>query len=219
MGEVQKESVRKKKIIQFALLAFGLLLIVGGTSYAFINFLFEGTKEHSITTDGLNFTFTESNAVVIDNAFPMSDTEGLANGGNFTFSVSAKTTTANNIKYIVYITPDATNTIANNYARMQILDGNQNVLRNPIDVSNMESYMDKTNAYVLYYNEFNLTGAEVDVTTHSYSLRFWLNESYKDSINYTESGTSHTGSIDDATYAFKVNIATVGKVYDNNYGI
>ena len=95
-----------------------LILITAGVTYAFFSYAKEGQTENSLTTATLEFTYNEvddnNNGILIENALPLSDADGMKLGGDtqdhtelagnrdvFLFTITSKTPTSANIPYIV----------------------------------------------------------------------------------------------------------------------
>lgn len=108
---MEKGSSTKKKEVFISILAVLILLVaVFGISYAVWQQTSLGTKENSISTGYVSFSYTESNTNVISiqNATPISDDAGKKLTGNknsFEFSVSAKYAGLPSIQYEVYTEP------------------------------------------------------------------------------------------------------------------
>ena len=99
MKEEKKTGVEKnkKKIIA---LAIALILLVGGT-YAWLTLTLTGTKTTRIEAGTLSLELTdEANAISMESALPMSDTEGLATTP-YTFTLKNNGTI--NSEYTIYL--------------------------------------------------------------------------------------------------------------------
>jgi len=112
---------KKKKSTGLLLSILGvvsLVLITAGVTYAFFSYAKEGQTTNTLTTATIEFTYNEidnnSNGILIQNALPLSDTDGMKLGGDtqdhttlasnrnvFLFTVTSKTPTNANIPYIV----------------------------------------------------------------------------------------------------------------------
>jgi len=112
---------KKKKSTGLLLSILGvvsLVLITAGVTYAFFSYAKEGQTENTLTTATIEFTYNEidnnSNGILIENALPLTDAEGMVLGGDtqdhttlasnrnvFLFTITSKTPTNANIPYIV----------------------------------------------------------------------------------------------------------------------
>lgn len=196
-----------KKAVKIFLLILAIVLVLGGTSYAFYNILIEGRKQHQILTDGLIFSYTDTSEGISMNLTPMDDEEGIINGGEFTFEVSAELKADDLVYYMVYIAPTASSTVDNKYAKMALFDVNDNLLQEPIAVSELEQYKEENNAYVLYTDKFELTKNVKQ--TRKYKLKFWISNNLVDTnVSYKDEDSSHIAIAGEAEYSFNVGVAT-----------
>lgn len=199
--------INNKKTIKILLLVLAIVLVIGGTSYAFYNILIEGRKQHQILTDGLTFSYTDTSEGITMNTNPMSDKEGLEDGGEFTFSVSAELDGNDSVYYMVYVAPSLLSTVDNKYAKVALFDSNDNLLKEPEAVANLPRYEEENNAYVVYADKFELTKNVKQ--TREYKLKFWLSNDLVDTnVSYKDEGNSHIASAGDAEYSFSVGVAT-----------
>lgn len=108
---MEKEKSIKRKEVFISILAVLILMVaVFGISYAVWQQTSLGTKENSISTGYVSFSYTESNTNVISihNATPISDDAGkklIGSNNSFEFSISAKYAGLPSIRYEVYTEP------------------------------------------------------------------------------------------------------------------
>lgn len=108
---MEKEKKTKRKEMYISILAILILLIaVFGISYAVWQQAFSGTRDNSVSTGYISFSYTESNTNVIsiENAVPTSDDSGKKLVGNknmFDFSISARYAGVPSIHYEIYTEP------------------------------------------------------------------------------------------------------------------
>lgn len=209
----QRMKNNKKTLLVIIGLIIVFTLIIGVT-YAFFQETFTGSKEHSIITEGgLTFTFTESNEVKLDNIVPMSDDEGISNGGVFDFSVSATSKKTNNIKYAIFLTIQDDSTVDGSMIKTKLFDEGGNPLVLTTNISQM-LYDDVNGYYLLYYNEFDLTGLEDAETVHNYTLKFWVDENFVEQPIYETDGDKTIAVAGKSKVSFKVNVATVENEFE-----
>lgn len=108
---MEKEKNTKRKEVFISILAVLILIVaIFGISYAVWQQTSLGTKENSISTGYVSFSYTESNTntISINNAVAISDDAGkklVGNKNSFEFSVSAKYAGLPSIRYEVYTEP------------------------------------------------------------------------------------------------------------------
>lgn len=105
-----RNDTKKKEVLISVLAVLILVIAVFGISYAVWKQTFLGTKENSISTGYISFSYTESNTnvIAIDNALPISDESGKKLTGNtnmFDFTISAKYAGLPSIGYEIYTEP------------------------------------------------------------------------------------------------------------------
>ena len=174
----------KKEIIITTLSVLILIVAVFGISYSIWSQTFYGTKENSINTGYVSFTYNESDTNVIDikNAVPMTDANGkmLTGGSNtFDFTVSAKFAGVSSIGYEVYATP-IEKTIDTKYVKVYLTDQNDNPISGfDTTVPTYDNLTDssETGSKTIYKSE--LTKSE---EVKKYRLRVWISSDY----DYTE---------------------------------
>ena len=123
---------KKRELIISIIGVFLLFIIVIGISYAVWSRTFLGTKENSINTGYVSFSYTESdtNVIEIHNAVPISDENGKVLSGDkemFDFSVSANFAGVSSIDYEIYATP-IIQTIDSEYVKVYLTDQNDNAI-------------------------------------------------------------------------------------------
>ena len=75
------EKKNKKEITKIAFLAMILLIVTVGTSYALFNVLVKSDKDTEIIAGTFKVNFEDGNEIILNNASPMSDEEGLNTTG------------------------------------------------------------------------------------------------------------------------------------------
>lgn len=71
-----KLIVTKELILAITTIVIGIVAIIG-TSYAVFSTMVKGNEEHSVIAGTFDVTFTEGSSIVLDNAYPISDTKGM----------------------------------------------------------------------------------------------------------------------------------------------
>ena len=81
-----KNKKKYGKAIKPILLMLVLLIITVGVSYSFLVLSTNGKKNVTVTAGNFTIAFKDGNSIKIDNAIPLTDTEGLRTNG-YSFSV------------------------------------------------------------------------------------------------------------------------------------
>ena len=192
---MENKKTNTKEIIITALSILILLVAVVGISYSIWTQTFLGTKENSINTGYISFSYTESdtNVIEISNAVPMADENGKRMNGNknmFDFTVSAKYSGVSSIGYEIYATP-VTQTLESKYIKVYLTDQNDQAITGfDEDVPTYEKLKDSKieNSKTIYKSSLTSSGQSDD-----YRLRVWVNSDY----NMPETSKS---------FSFKVNV-------------
>ena len=200
-----KNKKEKKQSRLFYYTLIGLLLLIG-VSFAFFSANFIGTKENIIDLKGLVFRYTEeSQAISITNASAMTDEEGKSQSNYFDFNIYIENDYNYGITYNIYLKELTGNNIDQKYIKVYLTDQNDNEVVMPTSVSNLMKYPNDTNSYLLYTT--TITPTDTGNNTQKYRLRIWIDEKYQDDdINYETNGNIQTGTIEDKSYGFKVNV-------------
>ncbi len=173
------DKEKKKKIISLAVTILGILLIVTGTSAAYLMSQKEGTK-NTITAGTLVLSLpTESEGITLNGALPISDEAGVSGSNSYTFVLKNSGTLKMN--YAIYlknkcsttssvtigsetITPDIC--IPNEYIKVGIKKGT-------------EDYKILT----LDNDELLMKGTMNSNETIDFSLKIWLDENIPNEYN------------------------------------
>ena len=152
---------RKYIIISVIVITISIVTLIG-TSYALLTFSIEGDKNISLTAGILKVDFSEGNNINLNNAAPMSDTQGLKTTP-YTFTI---TNTGNiNAYYHISLEEDNNNTLSNKYVKMKMTGSN-----------GYDSGIIKVNNYGI--GSFEIRGEDIlepnDKVT--YTLYMWLDE-------------------------------------------
>lgn len=198
--DTKTENNRKSEIILSLIGIFILILAVVGISYAVWSRTFEGTKENSLKTGNLSFSYSEVNNsyILLENALPISDKQGKELNGDrnvFDFNISASYDSSTRIKYDIFTEPVGNNTLPEEYVKVYLTD-QSNI---PIDGYNRDivptydslknyDYNGKTNGKLLYSSYMTSSNS-----TKKYRLRIWVASDFADGTNQYD-------------FSFKVNV-------------
>lgn len=174
------EKRNAKEIIITVLSVLILIIAVFGISYSIWTQTFLGSKENSINTGYISFSYTESdtNVIEINNAVPMSDENGKKLTGNnnmFDFTVSAKYSGVSSIDYEIYATP-ITQTLDSKYIKIYLTDQNDQAITGydsvvPTYEELEDSLME--NSKTIYKSSLDQSGV-----SQEFRLRIWVNSEY-----------------------------------------
>ncbi len=154
----------KKRIVIVSLFVVALLGVIG-ISFALWNKTFVQNGENIVESDCFKLTFTETDAIVLEDSFPMYDKDGMKLTP-YTFTI--ENTCDNEVDYQLNFETKNTTTLPNQYVKFQFQEENP-VLLNTLEPTSVTIKNGK-NAYKL--EEGRLKSKEVK----NYSLRIWMAE-------------------------------------------
>ena len=202
--------MKKKKIIILSIAIIGLLLIVIGVTYAFLNINFEGTKINSLYVPSISLTYSESgNALTIDTRVN-NDTEGKGLP-YFEFSVSGESEVDYPLDYYIYLTEEESSLTKDKikFYLTKVENNSETQVLEPTLGSNLKSYGTNESDLFLYKASFDFTEAN-NTFSDTYRLRGWISHDAK--IEVTPDINSSDGTqditVESLSYKFKVNVST-----------
>ena len=167
-----------------------------------------GTKENVIQTGHIVITFNDVNNISIQNRYPETDSEGLANtdtNSQMTFTVTSDITGDTKVNYALGITDIQEGaTLTQDYIKIYLKKGNS------VATGFTENKGELISSFKPLYIENVMTshvlltdvisGSEV----HTYTLKAWIDENYK--LPSTESNTNgtHKNNTTSETFTFKI---------------
>lgn len=177
----------KGKKVFFSLIGvFILLIAVIGMSYALWQRSFIGTKENSVKTGYVSFSYVESdsNVITIENALPMKDEVGknqIESNEMFDFSISSNYGYDGDINYEIYTVDGNNNTLPPEYLKVYLTDQNDNALEGydttvPV-YANLEQTSDGNGRYLFKSKLDHVNSSK------NFRLRVWIDSSYNDAVN------------------------------------
>jgi len=209
--------MKKKQSLLMLVAVLGLIAITAGVTYAFFNYAKEGTTDNAITTGTITFLYTEVSGVgrgiSIDDAFPISDTQGKAQTGEgkvFDFKVTSTTQMDATIPYEVTARKKATSTLdesavklylttVNGETETEVLLDNYNNLTQTSKVDS-DTYTEKT----IYTGKVPANQANYE---QNFRLRMWIDSDVKFSPN-----PDGTYPFNDKSFTVTVNVYANAKV-------
>lgn len=162
-------------------LALTLILIIGG-SYAWLTLTKTGAKTNVIKAGSLNLTLDDkaSSGILLENAVPMSDTNGLATDA-YTFTLENKGSL--DASYTIYLDDEP---LDNDVVRMQDKFIKYSITKNDGAATTALLTTVGTNP-----NRAIDTGVITSNSTNSYTLRIWIDSSANNDVM----GTVFSGRI------------------------
>ncbi len=165
-----------KVLVIISLILFGLS-IVFISSYAIFGLVLS-TGNSSITTGQIKMSYTEINEIGMDNAFPITDTEGKKLDTYFDFQILTYIKTNDNdstkrkINYNIVLEPlTVDNKLNDSEIKVyltKIENGSETLVVSPVTI-------DKLNNYILKSQEEIFSNGKGEVVT-SYRLRAWIDK-------------------------------------------
>jgi len=175
-----------KTLIMSILAILSIVLVTLGISLAFFNYIGEGVQENSITTGSITFIYTETsgvgNGINIEDAFPISDEEGIKEERYFDFKIESKVSRSD-IEYEIVAEPTINSTLPLDAIKLyltEVNDEDETVLESCLDnnkVKTLDQYNDTTieNAKgKTIYQETILRNTKG--YTKNFRVRLWVNE-------------------------------------------
>ena len=169
MEEKTKNNKKRKLIIVIII----LLMLVTGISYAAFTYNFKGT-ESLINVKPVELELLESTGEIINiqNAFPMTDEQGIAQSETFDFAVTTRTEAVTDIFYSLKIEKVSVDSgftsLQDSDVKIYLTDFNNKALIGPRKISNLTD-----NIFYESYNSHTSEGTEV---TTKFKLRSWIDE-------------------------------------------
>ena len=154
----------RHRYTQMLILLFVGLIVLGGSTYAFLNTTLKGQKETEIVAGTLKINYTDKNEINLDNTYPMSDKQGM-NTTPYEFTIE----NTGNLKgkYEISLEERDENTLDKSNIRYSLKEGDN-------DWSEAKSLEDsiiiKSNGELAGYGKV------------TYQLKMWLKEDAKNEV-------------------------------------
>ena len=160
-----------------------LLIITVGLSYAMYTFTGSGTKENVIQTGHIVITFNDVNNISIQNRYPETDSEGLANtdtNSQMTFTVTSDITGDTKVNYALGITDIQEGaTLTQDYIKIYLKKGNNVVAGFTENKGELISSFKPLYIENVMTSHVLLTDVISGNEVHTYTLKAWIDENYK----------------------------------------
>ena len=221
-GDSKKSNPKNKMVVTILLVVVLLVFVVGGT-YAIA--IFSTTSDaNTVNTGSISMSYVEpTNALILENALPMSDEEGKSQTKYFEFTVSTHATTNEDdatgitIPYEINISDIGVDTDMSQLPKTAIklnlstVNGNvEEEVLSPKHLSRfVESSLREDASRIYKTSDIHKNGSNAIITT--YRLRAWLDKNY----------VINNGDETKYQYKFRVNVNSgvnaVGVEYNDEY--
>ena len=202
--------MKKKKIIILSISIIGLLLIVTGVTYAFLNINFEGTKINSLYVPSISLTYSESGDALTIDTRVNNDNEGKTLP-YFEFSISGESEVDYPLDYYIYLTEEESSLTRDQikFYLTKVENNSETQVLEPTLGSNLKSYGTNENDLFLYKASFDFT-EENNTFSDTYRLRGWISHDAKIEVDPDINSSNGTQDItvEALSYKFKVNVST-----------
>ncbi len=170
----------RKKIITTVIMIFGLILVITGVTFALLNVNYTAKNVQVISSVGYSITYTESDDPINAKLKPMSDSEGLVSGNDFTFNVKATSNDNLLLTYNVFITLNSSSKMPLSSVKYNLEDitNNKTIGPNLMSTLKVRPNTENNESYYLYTNKFNLLKNVEQI--HNYKLTVWATEDVSD---------------------------------------
>ena len=212
---------KTKNIIIVTLMLFSVVAITVGVTFAFFSYAKQGTTENAITTRSIEFLYTEVDKVgagiAIEDAYPISDTQGKAQTGAgkvFNFKVTSLVSNTIDIPYTVTARKKNVDNSLDDAAVRVYLTEVSGTSENGLLLDNYGSLDDYQNAPVGYTEKVIYNGNVAAGNSNyekDFRLRIWIDSDVKFSPIENQDGTI-TYPYNDKTFTVTVNVYANAKV-------
>jgi len=202
--------MEKKKILML-LLPLSLIIVVIGASFAIFNYSRLGETSSTIQSGDIEFSFIEGDSILLENAFPVSDSIGAVDTKNaYQFTVKMKTSSSK-LSMLYNVALITNNNSTNHFTNDEIkynLEKNDDYI---VGSATSGVFLSSLNGFDEGSYEGNstiLTNQKISNNQiDTYKLRIWIAED----VDYTgeiQSDGMMEGTKNAYTYSLKVKIST-----------
>jgi len=212
--------MKNNKNILYAIIAIGVILVIGGVTYAAYTFSNIGS-ENKINTGTINFNYVEDDTgLQIVNPEKISDEDAMISDNYFEFTISSSATGKVDVGYYIYLTTDSSNnTTLDNQVKYYLTSVNDSVetaINGPIYIANSTpfdvntlNYSENSSNRLMHSGYYSFNNDDTIKQT-TYRFRMWLDENYMaNEYQVTEGQGSHIISSSKTTYKVKINVLGV----------
>ena len=172
---------------QILLSVFGIVLLliaVLGISYAIFTYISDSKVENILTTGTISMTYTEdNNGISIENAMPISDSDGIIQSQYFDFTVASEISGVANINYEIRAKEiSSTNQLSSSNIKLYLEHEDGGVYKPVLDpqIFNIQSNTNinnpkiDTDSMLLYSGQFTNTDNQKSIKSEKFRLRMWV---------------------------------------------
>ncbi len=209
--------MKKKELMITLITLTSIILIVVGVTYAFFNYVKEGTTDNSISTGTITFLYTEidqvGRGIQLADAFPISDSVGQQQMGEkevFNFKITSNTTPKTNIPYEITARKNENSTLDESEVKLYLTEVTGNIEKEVL-LNNYDKLPQTNKVSSSKYTEKTIYEGEVPENSVDYEqdfrLRMWIDENTD--FSQKEDGTYPNN---EKTFIITVNVYANGKV-------
>ena len=206
-----KKNSKKKQVLLTLLGVISLIVITVGVTYAFFNYVKEGTTDNTIQTGSITFLYTEVSGVgkgiSLTEAYPVADSIGkvqVGEGKVFDFKVTSNISMSSSIGYQVTARKKTGSTLDDSAVKVYLTEVNGTEQELLLSKYSELSQTDRVDANK--YTEKVLYESRVPANTSNYEKNFRLRMWVSDDTDFTD------GSMNDKIFTLTVNVYADGKV-------
>lgn len=200
VAEIEESNRKDNSALRLGLLIAAFVILLAGVSFAVWRYTYTGNKS-SISTGAISLELLESetNLISINNALPMSDTDGMAQTDVFDFAITTTSPRAGNMIYTIAINKLSVDSgmtaLTDDQIKVYLTNGAGTQLVAPTLIDDLTNYQ-------LYTKTDAHTSSTQKITT-KYKLRAWI-DGQVDASSWTSSTHNQ--------YKFKITVSESGSI-------
>ncbi len=210
--------MKKKQNILMLMALFGLIAITAGVTYAFFSYAKQGPTDNTLTTGTITFLYTEVSGVgrgiSIDDAYPISDTQGKAQTGEgkvFDFKINSDNDLDATIPYEVTARKKSDSTLDEDAVKIYLTkvsgDTEEEVLLDKYsELPQTDKVLASTHVEKTIYNG-KVPANQTETYEQNFRLRMWIDKD----VNFSPLPDG-TYPYNDKTFTITVNVYANAKV-------
>ena len=210
--------MKKKQNILMLIALFGLIAITAGVTFAFFSYAKQGTTDNTLTTGTITFLYTEVSGVgrgiSIDDAYPISDTQGKAQTGEgkvFDFKITSDNSLDATIPYEVTARKKSDSTLDEDAVKIYLTkvsgDTEEEVILSKYsELTQTDKVLASTHVEKTIYNG-KVPSNQTETYEQNFRLRMWIDKD----VNFSPLPDG-TYPYNDKTFTITVNVYANAKV-------
>ena len=214
-----EKQIKKGKIAIIGVFVLGIVLTTITGAFAWFSYSKTGLRENSISSGTITFHYDEkSQGLLIRDAMPMTDEQGMAQNNYFEFDITSKTSSNTRIPYYVTVNKTSgSDARLDSYIKVYLTKMVNNV-ETPVSLITGEQISKYSELGSYTNSSINIPSTEKALYTdtvpvgssnykETYRLRMWIDYN----INMNSNGTGES-PYNGSTYTLKVNTYSEGSV-------